>query len=239
MGLGMRAVTHAPPGIPNPASRIADIISVSPLTGLDSRAEQWSRSVILLPVYAIFIWVVIASFRRRWQAFAILPLSIFPVLLITHVCIQFIPLRAGEPRPAWLYAISGAYALLIMLIGLVIAVQHSARTIRDCHACGYDLSGTASRVCPECGAATRCRKCHRVLTASDRRCPVCRTPALEFAPRPARTNLPESPRENPSVLARRFSTRLRSIATETGHAKRDHKPQHDESERAPHLRRTG
>jgi RNA polymerase subunit RPABC4/transcription elongation factor Spt4 len=195
--------------------------------------------VIVLPVYAVFIWIVIAAFRRRWQAFAILGVSAFPVLLLTHLCIQFIPLRAGEPRPSWLYAFSGAYAMLILIIGLVIAVQHSARTAQDCHACGYDLSGTDSRICPECGVAVRCRKCHRSLTQTDRRCPVCRTPVLEFASRPARTDLPEFRREEPSVLARRYATRLRSISAEAGHAKRDHEPQREQAERPTHLRRTG
>lgn len=195
--------------------------------------------MILLPVYAVLIWVAIAFFRRRWQAFAILPLSIFPVLLLTHLCIEFIPLRAGEPRPSWLYAISGSYALLILIIGLVIAVQHNARTLRDCHACGYDLSGAASRVCPECGVASRCRKCHRALAQHDRRCPVCRTPVLELAPRPARTALPEARREEPSVLARRFGARLRSLSPETRHPHRDRKAQRRQPDRAAHLRRTG
>lgn len=197
-------------------------------------------ALILLPVYAVFIWCVIAFFRRRWQAFAILAVSGFPVLLLTHLCINYIPLHAGEPRPSWLYAISGSYAMLIFIIGLVIAVQHNARTPVDCHACGYDLSGTTSRICPECGASVRCRKCHRTLTESDRRCPVCRTPVLEFAARPAvRTALPEIRREEPSVLARRYAARLRSISAEMGHAQRDYESERDEADCTADLRRAG
>lgn len=208
-----------------------------PTSRLDSHgiANPELSRVILLPVYAILIWFVIAFFRRRWQAFVILALSGFPVLLLTHLCIQYIPLPSGEPKPSWLYGISGAYAMLILVIGFVIAVQHHTRTVHDCHACGYDLTGTTSRVCPECGERVRCRKCHRALGGMDRRCPVCRTPTLEFAPRPARTALPEVRREEASVLARRFATRLRSIASESGHAQRDHEAERDQAERAADL----
>lgn len=199
--------------------------------------------MILLPVYAILIWCVIAYFRRRWQAFAIVALSVFPVILITHLCIQYIPLRAGEPRPSWLYAISASYALLIFGIGLVIAVQHNARTANDCHACGYDLTGTAARACPECGTTVRCRKCHRDLHDADRRCPVCLTLVPTFQPVDRETDLPKPAREQPSVLARHYARRLRgwggSIASEARHAQRDHEPHADQTDRAAHLRRAG
>lgn len=194
--------------------------------------------MIVLPAYAVVIWIVIAMFRRRWQAFAILALSVIPVLLLTHLCVQYMPLRAGEPRPAWLYAISTMYGILIVLIGLVIAVQGSPRTARDCHACGYDLSGTTSRTCPECGSTLRCRKCHAQPGPDDPECPICGNELPDLSPRHRATPLPNRPREAPSVLARRYVSRLVASA-DPRDPERDPETDHDQPDRAADLRRAG
>lgn len=195
--------------------------------------------MIVLPVYAVFIWIVIAYFRRRWQAFAILTLSVLPVMGITDLCVRFIPLPPGEPRPLWLYAISASYAVLIIVIGLVIALQHHARQHHHCHACGYDLTGSNARQCPECGAAARCLKCHRTLHDADRRCPVCATLAPVYEAQARETALPRHPREDASVLAARYARRLRALSSEVGHPHGDAEAQQSETDRAPDLHRVG
>ncbi len=142
--------------------------------------------MIILPVYAIAIWTVIAVFRRRWQAFVITGLSVLPVGWITHLCVQHIPLKPGEPRPTWLYMISLGYGALILVIGLVIAVQRRDVRVSDCRACGYDLSGSRKLSCPECGEAVVCVACHRAFEDDEAlRCPACLTPAPVFPARDA------------------------------------------------------
>jgi predicted RNA-binding Zn-ribbon protein involved in translation (DUF1610 family) len=140
--------------------------------------------LIILPIYAIAVWTAIAVFRRRWEGVAITLLSVLPVWWLTHLCVQHIPLKPGEPRPTWLYIIAMGYAALILVIGLVIVVQRRQARLSDCRGCGYDLAGAGGLSCPECGEAVRCTACHRSFDdPAALRCDACLTPAPRFPAR--------------------------------------------------------
>lgn len=133
--------------------------------------------MIVFPIYAIAIWLAIAALRRSWIGLAIALVSALPVLILSHLCIQYVPLRAGEPRPVWLYLVAGSYAIVVAGIGLGIALAGHGRQPTDCHHCGYDLRGVGARVCPECGTARRCHACHAsIANATRSRCDRCRVP---------------------------------------------------------------
>ena len=117
--------------------------------------ETSPTAVVILPLYAAAIWMIVAYFRRRWQAFVVIALSVLPVGSLTHLCLSYIPLKSGEPKPSWIYALSAAYAVLIVFVSLVIAVQRRRAAEHHCHACHYDLRGLTSARCPECGSKVR------------------------------------------------------------------------------------
>lgn len=151
--------------------------------------------VILFPIYAIAVWVFVAARRRSFLGIAIAAVSAFPVLVLSHICIQYIPLKPGEPRPEWLYLISGSYAVVVAVVGMSIALAGRGRLRTDCHHCGYDLRGVDAPLCPECGTARRCDACHAPLTLAARgRCARCYLPI----PKPA---------DVPPVRAHPFHTR--------------------------------
>jgi len=166
--------------------------------------------VILFPIYAISIWFSIAAMRRSWIGLAIAMVSAFPVLAMSYVCIQFIPLKPGEPRPEWLYFVSGAYAIVVAGIGLSIALSGRGRLPTDCHACGYDLRGVGTNICPECGTSRRCTACHAPLPCGPAgRCARCRlpysiAPVVHQDPAPK----PVARRATPRASFRRALTRI-------------------------------
>ncbi|MEO1129487.1 MAG: zinc ribbon domain-containing protein [Planctomycetota bacterium] len=162
--------------------------------------------MILLPLYAIAIWVALYLFRRRWQGYVILGLCILPVGTLTHFCIEYLPLPSHEPRPVWLYGISAAYAMLILIVGLVIVVQRGTPRHNDCHTCGYDLTGNAAGLCPECGTPVRCRGCHAELSSIDfKACHQCGEPFPLFPPKAVPVAAPVVRSFSPRDRARRFA----------------------------------
>jgi hypothetical protein len=169
--------------------------------------------VILFPIYAASIWIAIGALRRSWMGLAIAACSAFPVLVLSHICIQYLPLPPGEPRPEWLYLISGAYAIVVAGVGLAIALSGRGRLASDCHHCGYDLRGVTTILCPECGTSKRCHACHASLALAVRgRCVRCKLPAPAPTPTPPDT---APARTAPSPRARRaaFRRALAGITT--------------------------
>jgi hypothetical protein len=119
--------------------------------------------VVFLLCYAVAVWVIAAIHRRRWPAFVAIFGGLPPValgaLLCTKLMIVAPTLEAGVSADAaahsqrfLIYLVAGAMIVLISGVGLFIAVQPRRAPDRPCGACGYDLEGNRSGVCPECGA---------------------------------------------------------------------------------------
>jgi len=106
--------------------------------------------LVFLLVYAVAIWAVTLIYRRRWQAFAAIPISVIPIAFGAKLCVVYLIERDGPAVPV--YVLAGGYSALIVMVGLLIAVQPRKRPAeKPCPACGYDLIGNLSGVCPECG----------------------------------------------------------------------------------------
>ncbi len=106
--------------------------------------------MIIFSIYALVIWWAAYHGRRTWRGFAaalgggsfVLP-AIDPLVYVAW-------LLAGE-RPTWLFVFFYAYAGVLVLVGLMLAVLPRRDEVHPCDACGYELAGIDARVCPECG----------------------------------------------------------------------------------------
>jgi hypothetical protein len=119
---------------------------------------------VFVPVlYLALVWIAVWKYRRRWQSAIILLLSPVPLLLITSAL--SVPTRASDAAQfsdsvfiqnligfgGVLHIVSGAYILAMLLIGTIIAVARPSSTRVPCGRCAYDLAGTTTLQCPECG----------------------------------------------------------------------------------------
>lgn len=98
-------------------------------------------------LYAALIWAAAYTYRRKWQAWAVLGLSIPAAMVVTRV-MEFLVGNANF----FLRGGAMVYEALILLVGVVIAVQPRTRpALHACKRCKYDLAGNTSGRCPECG----------------------------------------------------------------------------------------
>lgn len=118
--------------------------------------------MILLALYALLVWVGVAWWRRRWPGAVVLVLSSVPIAAFT----VFAGYIASEPGAAErfglmgtfagygrvIYTVSGFYAALVLGIGLLIFVQPRRFLGHECESCGYDMRGSVTDICPECGS---------------------------------------------------------------------------------------
>lgn len=119
---------------------------------------------MFVPVlYLALVWIAVWKFRRRWQAGVILLIAPVPLLIATSL----ISVISRSPEAAEyssnyflqnligfgsvLHLLSGAYLLVMLLVGGIIAFAKPSRTRVPCNRCGYDLVGTHELTCPECG----------------------------------------------------------------------------------------
>lgn len=107
--------------------------------------------MVFLLAYAFAVWSLAFVYRRRWPAFVAVALALPPVAGAVHLDVLFVEHFFGE-NVDWLYALAGAFAALVVGVGLFIAVQPRAAPAYACRFCHYDLRGNAIGVCPECGA---------------------------------------------------------------------------------------
>lgn len=116
--------------------------------------------MFFLLAYAVAIWAICFTHRRRWPAFVAPIAGLAPVALVTHMDVLFI--FSNENGTAlWLYIVAGAFMALILGVGLFIAVLPRNAADDPCPACGYDQSGAISEICSECGCDVTARKPRR------------------------------------------------------------------------------
>lgn len=108
--------------------------------------------MILFAIYAVIVWYLALRFRRRWQAFAIVPVASVSVYLLVPL------MRHVNVADIGLYILLGAEAVVILIVGLFIAVLPRPPAHPHCHYCKYDMRGlhglSPEQRCPECGMPT-------------------------------------------------------------------------------------
>lgn len=139
--------------------------------------------MILFPTFAILIWWPAAVYRRRWPSFFFVTLGVvvLATLGLFHAYIGrvtnysiFVPVFQSIWVP---------YAIMVGLIGYLIAVMPRSYSGSVCRSCGYPDAGLEpSMRCPECGRKrinppidNACALCGWDLTELPRRgvCPNC------------------------------------------------------------------
>jgi hypothetical protein len=97
----------------------------------------------------VVIWFLALRFRRRWQAFAIVPAASLAIYLLVPV------LRQISAADVGIYLLLGAEAAVVLVVGLFIAVLPRPPAHPHCHYCQYDMRGLhghrSDQLCPECG----------------------------------------------------------------------------------------
>lgn len=100
--------------------------------------------MILFVIYTGAVWLMCFAQRRRPLGFLLAALSALPL-----AGLGFWLNRHHDTLTVWALAVF-VFAGLVGLIALFLSVQ-PRRPAHACDACGYDLHGVISRVCPECG----------------------------------------------------------------------------------------
>ncbi len=129
--------------------------------------------MVFLLAYAMIIWFFAVVYRRRWPAFVAIAAGLPPVVIVATACVKFLLGPDPEGRSVLIYTLAAALMGLILAVGFFIALLPRRAPDVPCRACGYDLEGNVSGVCPECGW---------VVNTSKRR---QRRPRLPAAPAPA------------------------------------------------------
>lgn len=127
--------------------------------------------MMLLVVYAVFIWWAALKWRRRAFGFLVAPLGMLGVYFVGRFYLWLATLL-GLERPESFIFLLMPFGAIVGLIALYIALL-PRRSDGACRKCGYSLGGLEPLatdglvVCPECGArhvfahteARPCSKC--------------------------------------------------------------------------------
>lgn len=106
--------------------------------------------MVFLLAYAFAVWYIAFRYRRRWPAFVAVFASLQPVGMLTYASVNHLSVRL-DGEELVIYGLAGAYAALLLSLGLFIAIQPRRGPEHACRACDYDLHGNTSGLCPECG----------------------------------------------------------------------------------------
>ncbi|MBL0928190.1 MAG: hypothetical protein IBJ11_11155 [Phycisphaerales bacterium] len=115
---------------------------------------------MILPLgYALLIWGTLLFYRRRWQGFLVLFLSVLPIFFAVRFADHFFLGvggvgglgGSGRGLVSINTVLGGGYGLIVLFIGIVIVVQRRRALAYECRECLYDLRGAPGDVCPECG----------------------------------------------------------------------------------------
>lgn len=118
-------------------------------------------------IYAVAIWVVAFVVRPRWLAIIALVVGLLPLFLMTagvSITISGHEFGIGGWMKslgmfgAMLHIISGIFSGVLLLGGVLIALQRPRPGAHQCEYCFYDLSANEAAVCPECGGADPVRR---------------------------------------------------------------------------------
>lgn len=123
--------------------------------------------LILFVVYAVAIWVMTFVVRPRWLAIVALVVGLLPLFLMTAgVSITISGHEFG--LRGWmkslgmfggmLHVISGVFSAVLLMGGVLIALQRPRPGAHQCQHCLYDLSANEAEVCPECGKTDPVRR---------------------------------------------------------------------------------
>jgi hypothetical protein len=113
--------------------------------------------------------------RPRWLAIVALVVGLIPLFLLTAGISVTISDHEFNVR-GWvkslgmfgglLHVISGAFSVVMLMGGVLIAVQRPRPGAHQCQSCLYDLSASEGDTCPECGKVDQARRLR--LAASGR-----------------------------------------------------------------------
>lgn len=107
--------------------------------------------VILLAVYAVFVWFLAMRWRRRWYGFA----SVWALAGLFWLAAPLV--RSLSPDWHGMNLLIQGETVLILAAGMFICVLPRPPEVeRHCRTCWYDLSGleadaSGAMKCPECG----------------------------------------------------------------------------------------
>jgi cytochrome c biogenesis protein CcdA len=110
-------------------------------------------NVILLAVYAVFVWYLAARYRRRWQGVAAVFLGVLAIWMVVSLLKAGDGRTGGAVRSHQLLTLLWAEMIIVAGIGLFLVCLPRRRGELDCPQCGYDLTGLDPQglKCPECG----------------------------------------------------------------------------------------
>ncbi len=110
--------------------------------------------MVLLPLYALFVWFLCLRFRRRWIGFVCAIAGAASVLLVIPVAGRVLRFLGSNEEPRVFALLIYGEALIVLLVGLYVAMLPRRDRRNRCPYCDYDLSGHSAEqppVCPECG----------------------------------------------------------------------------------------
>lgn len=118
------------------------------------------KRLVLFVIYAAAIWIMVFAVRPRWLAIAALVVGLVPMFLLTAGISITISGHEFNVR-GWvkslgmfggiLHVVSGAFTLVMLIGGVLIALQRPRPGAHQCQWCLYDMTGSETDLCPECG----------------------------------------------------------------------------------------